>query len=1133
MALLNSYPRISTASIDSNDLLVVSQDSPTGETLNMSVGQITDFIINSGAAGSAENQDYVESLKGNITFNGGIMSVKGYYNTSETANLLSSKADISLVNGLSSRVSTVENSIVATDTILNNHISLYNSYTSTTATTLGELNSLSASNSGNIAQLKIDQDVIMRRFDNYSATFVVNNMINSAVASRVEISTFNTLSASVAGNTASVSLNQSAIATETSARVQSINTLSASVGQANALIETNRVAVANETSARVSQGTTLQASIDGNSSSITTNQTAIANVDGTVDALYSLDVTANGNVAGMKLGANNDGSFVSFLADSFKIYNGSAQEAPFEVIGGAVKIKSASIGNVAFGNITGVPTTFQQCTTVYANDINGSGASTTRGTRNFVAWFNDINLWTPSEGVAGLEFQQIKGDAGPDGSSVTIKGTVASVNDLPSATSTIGDGYIIGTDLYVFEGGTTWVNVGTVQGPPGTNGTNGANGADGANGTNGIDGTNGVDGFDGNDGVYTSFVYLVNNTAPGTPQGGTFNGSTETYPTSSQGTWSDEPSASTEDTEWVSVTKYSNNKSDNSWTNSGWSTPSKIYQKGATGSTGAAGADGTNGTDGLNGLDGVNGASVRVEYSYDGITNWSVVQTGVERYIRTSTDTNGDGNYVPGPASKYIPELGVEYFNGLDGVSSYIHIKYSNDGVSFTGNNGEDVGEWIGQYSDSNQYDSTVFGDYKWKKIAGTNGAQGANGFKTKTGLVWYSANSASNPGEPSATGYNFTNNTITGLSSGWSLSPPVMQPGTASNLYWTSTYNVTEQASPANTGTISFEATTQAFGFDQVVTFNSLSTNSSTVINGENITTGIIQSSNYAAPGYNNLNFSTQGMGIDLNDGSIHAEQFYVNANGSAGFGGSINLTSPATTTRGVQTINLAPSAAEISVSHASTLVNGLFPSGTGASKLSSEGLYIDNAGNSVQNIETVTGGDGDRDGVTACQFEGKARLMVPTSTYPDGEVISGLFATAYNKADDGVNRDTSVRRAEAYGAVIENLRADGLAERLHNIPSSASSPYRLPDLYAHYIHFSSSATVLQLPSNPKTGQVVKVTRIGSATPTVVSTQTDFSSSGGTNKIRVQNSWDADITVSKTEEFIFQGFFWVRVNHD
>ena len=212
MALLSSYPKILTSSIDSNDLLIVSQDSPTGETLNMSVGQITDFIINSGAAGSAENQDYINALKTDITFDGGIMSIEGYYNTSETANLISGKADTSLVNGLTSRVSTAENSIVTTDTLLSNHISLYNSYTSATAVTLGELNSLSTANLGNIDQLTLNLATTNARFDNYSSTFVTNNLINNAVGSKVEISVFNTLSASVGTNSASISSNESAIA---------------------------------------------------------------------------------------------------------------------------------------------------------------------------------------------------------------------------------------------------------------------------------------------------------------------------------------------------------------------------------------------------------------------------------------------------------------------------------------------------------------------------------------------------------------------------------------------------------------------------------------------------------------------------------------------------------------------------------------------------------------------------------------------------------------------------------------------------------------------------------------------------------------------------------------------------------
>ena len=38
-------------------------------------------------------------------------------------------------------------------------------------------------------------------------------------------------------------------------------------------------------------------------------------------------------------------------------------------------------------------------------------------------------------------------------------------------------------------------------------------------------------------------------------------------------------------------------------------------------------------------------------------------------------------------------EQGIPGTNGEDGKTSYLHIKYSNDGgVTFTGNNGEDPG---------------------------------------------------------------------------------------------------------------------------------------------------------------------------------------------------------------------------------------------------------------------------------------------------------------------------------------------------------------------------------------------------------------------------------------------------------
>ena len=62
-------------------------------------------------------------------------------------------------------------------------------------------------------------------------------------------------------------------------------------------------------------------------------------------------------------------------------------------------------------------------------------------------------------------------------------------------------------------------------------------------------------------------------------------------------------------------------------------------------------------------------------------------------------------------------EDGIPGKPGADGKTQYLHIKYSNDGKTFTENNGEDLGAWIGTLVDFVQADSTNFGDYTWKKF--------------------------------------------------------------------------------------------------------------------------------------------------------------------------------------------------------------------------------------------------------------------------------------------------------------------------------------------------------------------------------------------------------------------------------
>lgn len=73
--------------------------------------------------------------------------------------------------------------------------------------------------------------------------------------------------------------------------------------------------------------------------------------------------------------------------------------------------------------------------------------------------------------------------------------------------------------------------------------------------------------------------------------------------------------------------------------------------------------------------------------------------------------------------------------NGTNGRTTYFHLKYSNDGgKTFTSNNGEDVGDYFGTYTDFVKEDSDSVEDYTWVKIKGDDGKDGTNGTNGKDG---------------------------------------------------------------------------------------------------------------------------------------------------------------------------------------------------------------------------------------------------------------------------------------------------------------------------------------------------------------------------------------------------------------
>lgn len=91
------------------------------------------------------------------------------------------------------------------------------------------------------------------------------------------------------------------------------------------------------------------------------------------------------------------------------------------------------------------------------------------------------------------------GPQGPQGVSITLKGSVATVELLPLVGNTVNDAYIVDADgdLWVWNG-TAWYDAGQIVGPQGLTGPQGIQGIQGVQGETGPQGPQGETGtFDG------------------------------------------------------------------------------------------------------------------------------------------------------------------------------------------------------------------------------------------------------------------------------------------------------------------------------------------------------------------------------------------------------------------------------------------------------------------------------------------------------------------------------------------------------------------------------------------------------------------------------------------------------------
>lgn len=140
-------------------------------------------------------------------------------------------------------------------------------------------------------------------------------------------------------------------------------------------------------------------------------------------------------------------------------------------------------------------------------------------------------------------------------------------------------------------------------------------------------------------------------------------------------------------------------------------------EKGDQGIQGPKGDTGPQGPQGIQGLQGLQGKRG---------------EQGIQGPQGVKGDTGATG--PQGKQGIQGPQ-GVKGTDGKNGTSSYFHIKYSNDGgKTFTANNGETVGIYIGTYVDNTEADSTSISKYAWQRLQGAQGPKGDQGIKGTDG---------------------------------------------------------------------------------------------------------------------------------------------------------------------------------------------------------------------------------------------------------------------------------------------------------------------------------------------------------------------------------------------------------------
>ena len=318
-------------------------------------------------------------------------------------------------------------------------------------------------------------------------------------------------------------------------------------------------------------------------------------------------------------------------------------------------------------------------------------------------------------------------------------------------------------------------------------------------------------------------------------------------------------------------------------------------------------------------------------------------------------------------------EKGVPGEKGEDGRTTYTHIKYSNDGKTFTSNNGEDVGDWMGIYTDFTEADSTTFSHYKWKKI---KGADGDNGI-----VANLSNDSHSIPTDANGNNGNFSgcSTKITLSYNGVVISSGVTynysKSDSISGTYDNSTGTYTVNALSADTGYVDLRATYNGVTYTKRFTV----TKNKSGANGNDAYT---------------INLSNENHSFVANqDGKIETQQSTTTV-----------ITAYKGTTSVTPTIGNLPSVSGLTLSKSGTTVTIVAPVGTSLATQGSFNIPVTVDGKTFNQAFSYTKVNAGKNGYTVI-------LTNESHAFPcenNGNIPSAISTTTVVKAYKGTNEVT-----------------------------------------------------------------------------------------------------------------------------